>query len=190
SNWGVLDENSASDSDLWIAYVLSEAGRLWHEPGLDQMGRALARTLVEREVRILPRLGPMLLPAPRGFVHGKIVRLNPSYVPFQVIRGLESAGVPGPWRAIRASTLRMFAARATHGFLDDWVAYEPRRGFFADPLFGPIGSYDAIRTYLWADLLHERDPDRARVRGWLTGPLAYFRRYGRVPERNDTTGPP
>src|SRR5262249_34289203 len=31
-SYGVLDANSASDSDLWIAYDLLQAGLLWHEP--------------------------------------------------------------------------------------------------------------------------------------------------------------
>jgi hypothetical protein len=30
-NWGVFDMNSAADSDLWIAYDLIEAGRLWKD---------------------------------------------------------------------------------------------------------------------------------------------------------------
>ena len=30
--WKVLDEHSASDSDVWIAYLLLEAGRLWQRP--------------------------------------------------------------------------------------------------------------------------------------------------------------
>jgi endoglucanase len=187
--WGVLDTNSAADSDLWLAYVLVQAGRLWRDPALDHLGRTLAREVIAREVADLPGLGPMLLPAPQGFVHGKLWRLNPSYVPFQLLRGFESAGVPGPWQKIRASTLRMLAARATHGFVDDWVAYRPRRGFVTDPEFGAIGSYDAIRTYLWAGLLHESDPDRRRLAAWLSGPLAYWRKHGRVPERVDTARP-
>ncbi len=28
--WGVLDTNSAADADLWIAYTLIQAGRLWN----------------------------------------------------------------------------------------------------------------------------------------------------------------
>src|SRR5262249_31915103 len=101
----------------------------------------------------------------------------------------ESAGVPGPWPKIRASALRMFAARARHGFVDDWVAYRPRRGFVTDPVAGAIGSYDAIRIYLWMGLLHESDPDRRQLAAWLNGPLAFWLAHGRVPERIDTANP-
>jgi endo-1,4-beta-D-glucanase Y len=31
SSWGVLDANPASDADVWIAYTLGEAGRLWQQ---------------------------------------------------------------------------------------------------------------------------------------------------------------
>jgi endoglucanase len=129
----------------------------------------------------------MLLPAPRGFVHGRSWRLNPSYLPLQLLRGLESEGVPGPWREIRANTVKMIHARSTLGFIDDWVGYEPRAGFVDDPVRGPVGSYDAIRVYLWHALL---DPgDRAGTQLILDGAYDYWRARGRVPERIDTRRP-
>ena len=30
--WQVLDDNSASDADAWMAYTLLEAGQAWREP--------------------------------------------------------------------------------------------------------------------------------------------------------------
>jgi endoglucanase len=186
-SWGVLDDNSAADSDLWIAYTLVEAGRLWRDPELDGRGRAIIANVVAREVARLPGLGAMLLPAPRGFVHGRSWRLNPSYLPLQLLRGLEREGVPGPWRELRANTLRLIQARATHGFIDDWVGYEPRGGFVSDPVAGAVGSYDAIRVYLWQGLLDRRDRGGARLT--LDGPHNYWRARGRVPERIDTRRP-
>jgi endoglucanase len=181
-SWGVLDDNSAADSDLWIGYTLVEAGRLWDDPELARLGRAVIANVVAREVTRLPGLGAMLLPAPRGFVHGKRWRLNPSYLPLQLLQGLASEGVPGPWREIRANTVRMIRARATRGFIDDWVGYEPRAGFVTDPVRGAVGSYDAIRVYLWDAT---RDDQSLR----LDGAYDYWRVRGRVPERIDTTRP-
>ena len=43
--WRVLDENSASDADLWIAYCLLEAGRLWDVPRYVALGELLATRL-------------------------------------------------------------------------------------------------------------------------------------------------
>jgi endo-1,4-beta-D-glucanase Y len=186
-SWGGLDDNSAADSDLWIGYTLIEAGRLWSDAELTRTGRALLENVVAREVARLPGLGAMLLPAPRGFVHGRSWRLNPSYLPLQLLQGLASEGVPGPWGEIRTNTIRMIEARATRGFIDDWVGYEPRAGFVADPVHGAIGSYDAIRVYLWQALLDPRD--RAGAQLGLDGIYDYWHEHGRVPERIDTRRP-
>ncbi len=185
--WTVLDDNSAADSDLWLSYVLIEAARLWNDPRLRTLGIALSTQLIAREIVELPGLGAMLLPAPRGFVHRSVYRLNPSYLPIPLLDGLSTEGTPGPWRELRVNTLRMIAARARRGFVDDWVAYRGGRGFFTDPERGAIGSYDAIRVYLWAAL--SSAPDRERLLQSLGGPLRYWRAYHSIPERIDTVHP-
>lgn len=188
--WRVLDPNPASDSDLWIAYVLIEAGRLWNEPRYDALGRRIAALVVEREVATLPGLGAMLLPAPYGFVldPDRTWRLNPSYLPPQLLRRLDSAGVPGPWKDIERATLRMVRESSPRGFVPDWVAWEEGR-FLPDPVQGSRGSYDAIRTYLWFGMLPKDDPSRREVRAALAGPLAHLKKHGRLPERIDPLKP-
>src|SRR5580658_2807812 len=52
-SYGVLDPNSASDSDLWIAYDLLQAGRLWREASYTKLGEALAEQIVSKEVTSL-----------------------------------------------------------------------------------------------------------------------------------------
>ena len=46
------------------------------------------------------------------------------------------------------------------GFVADWVSYRrtgPGKGeFIVDPVKGELGSYDAIRAYLWAGLMPVR----------------------------------
>ena len=44
--WTLLDSNSASDSDLWIAWALLEAGRLWQQPQYTETGKALLARIV------------------------------------------------------------------------------------------------------------------------------------------------
>ena len=39
--WQILDPNNASDADLWIAYSLLEAGRLWQLPEYVTLGQNL-----------------------------------------------------------------------------------------------------------------------------------------------------
>ena len=53
---GVLDPNSASDSDLWIAYDLLQAGRLWNEPALYAARRGARRA--DREAGSRRPAGP------------------------------------------------------------------------------------------------------------------------------------
>jgi endoglucanase len=75
----VLDDNSASDADLWIAYTLIEAGRLWHEPCYSTQGQLLAKHLLQGETADLPELGATLLPGALGFTPAPDTwRLNPS----------------------------------------------------------------------------------------------------------------
>jgi len=49
--WQVLDTNNASDADLWIAYSLLEAGRLWDEPAYTQLGQRLLWRIAAQTVR-------------------------------------------------------------------------------------------------------------------------------------------
>ncbi|VED45568.1 Endoglucanase precursor [Raoultella terrigena] len=62
SEWTMLDSNSASDSDLWIAWSLLEAGRLWQMPQYVETGKALLSRIAQEEVADVPGLGPMVLP--------------------------------------------------------------------------------------------------------------------------------
>lgn len=162
-SWGVLDPNAASDADLWIAYDLLQAGRLWHAPEYTALGTALADEVARREVVDLAGLGSMMLPGPKGFVNGGVTRLNPSYLPLPVLRGLAHELHGGPWRALAQNAFKMISATAPRGFAPDWAAWRAGQ-FVVDPGSGDTGSYDAIRVYLWAGLADMADP---LARPWL-----------------------
>lgn len=183
--WRVLDANAASDSDLWIAYVLLEAGRLWRRPALDELGRRMLALIRRQEVVELPGLGSMLLPGPHGFAHADHWRLNPSYLPLPLLRRFAQVDADGPWQALARNTARLLHLCAPHGFAPDWVAW--REGRVAkDPVKGAVGSYDAIRTYLWAGMTHPADPEFRRILATLHGPLALLQRDQPMPESVDT----
>ena len=74
--WGVLDTNSASDSDLWIAYSLMEAGRLWKVRSYQSLGFLLLQRIAREEVAELPGFGEMLLPGRVGFAHSPVWTVN------------------------------------------------------------------------------------------------------------------
>ncbi|KAK47186.1 1,4-D-glucanase [Caballeronia jiangsuensis] len=162
-SFGVMDPNSASDSDLWIAYDLFQAGRLWKEPMYTKLGYALATQIVKQEIVDLPGLGPMLLPGPQGFRVGDITRLNPSYLPLPVLRGLAHEMPDGPWAKLAQSAAKMIRVTSPRGYAPDWAAYQNGQ-FVVDPKNGDVGSYDAIRVYLWAGMASSSDP---LARAWL-----------------------
>jgi endoglucanase len=161
--WRVLDANSASDSDLWIAYSLFEAGRLWCDTAYTSLGRSLAARILREEVTFVPGLGPTLLPGPKGFVDRQTWRLNASYSPIQVLRAIARHSRDRLWNDVVKSSERVILGSAPHGFAADWIRYEPESGFAADKDTRGAGSYNAIRVYLWAGMLSPSDPLHNRL---------------------------
>lgn len=187
-SFGVLDQNSASDSDLWIAYDLLQAGRLWHDASYTQLGRALAAQIAREETTTLPGLGPMLLPGPQGFANGGVTRLNPSYLPLPVLRALAKEMPGGPWARLADNAYKLIKTTSPLGFTPDWAAWQNGQ-FVVDPKEGDTGSYDAIRVYLWAGLASSADP---LAKPWLAavgGMRAKVAQTGIPPEKvSSTTG--
>lgn len=191
--WGVLDTNSASDADLWIAYTLLEAGRLWNERRYTAVGTVMARNIAQRESASLPGLGRTLLPGAVGFhVDTDGWRLNPSYVPLQVMRRLALA-LPeqGEWQAMLETSAKLVHDTAPKGYSPDWAVWRRKTGFGPDDQTKAESAYNAIRVYLWAGMLAPDDPLRANTLAAFR-PLADFvEAHGFPPERVDTqTGMP
>ena len=169
--WRVLDENSASDSDLWIAYDLLQAGTVWQKPEYRQTGKALLENIAKEEVAQLPNVGPVLLPGRvELFAKGDRWVLNPSYMPLPLLCAAGHAAPDGPWKQM-ATALPAWLRRASpSGFAMDWVAYEDetKSSFSAaadpgDPTRTARGSYDAIRVYLWAGMTAKETPGAAML---------------------------
>ncbi len=184
--WRVLDQNSASDADLWIAYALIEAGRLWQRPAYANAGLQLLHLVRKQEVAELPGLGPMLLPGRQGFTGAGRWLLNPSYLPLQLLRRFAEVDPNGPWPEIATSAARLLRESATAGFAPDWIGWDGN-AFVIDPAKGKLGSYDAIRVYLWAGMLDAKDPLRAGLLAKLSGPLRRLEAQGRFAEKIDST---
>ncbi|HEY2468669.1 MAG TPA: cellulose synthase complex periplasmic endoglucanase BcsZ [Terracidiphilus sp.] len=172
NQWGVLDKNSASDADIWMAYTLLEAGKAWNEPRYTKIGTALARNIAAQEVANVPGLGTTVLPGPTGFQHGNSYRVNASYVPLQLVLGLNHFVPDGPWQKVAASIPLLVSDSAPHGFVSDWTEFKTGTGLQAVPT---IGSYDAIRVYLWAGMLDKSTKDRDALLKSLSGMANYLR---------------
>lgn len=184
-NWGVIDPNAATDADVWLAYALLEASRLWSEPAYRAQADALIALIAQHEVMDLPRLGPTLMPAPHGFVLPDRYRLNPSYLAPQPLRRLAAVTGDTLWTAVLASSRRVLLEAAPRAAAGDWVEWRPLRGFLPDEKTGGVGSYDAIRVYLWIGMLDARDPDRRDLLAHYLPVSALFAADGRPPEHID-----
>lgn len=196
-SWDVMDTNPASDADVWIAYALGEAGRMWNERRYRALAALVAARILREETADLPGLGHSLLPAPKGFIAGpKRWRLNPSYMPLQVMQWLASTQPQPQWRAIAESSRDIVIGASPKGFAPDWTLYDAEKGFLPDTEGAEKGQggYNAIRVYLWAGMLHPNAPSRQRVLQALF-PMAHLvREQGFPPETIDiqsgrTSGP-
>ncbi|MCE4059756.1 cellulase [Pandoraea sputorum] len=186
--WGVLDSNPASDADMWIAYALGEAGRLWNVRRYTALGALVARRIASEETDFIPGLGRTLLPAPVGFHPAKdLWRLNPSYVPMQVVRRLAGLFPESGWGQLIASSLKQITLTAPPlGFAPEWAMYRAGRGFDIDPETQGEGSYNAIRVYLWAGMLAPASDDFRALMHAFPGMLKYVAAHGAPPERVNT----
>ncbi len=188
--WRVLDSNSAADADVWMVYALLEAARLWKTPQYRDAALQLLRMIRAREVAELPGLGPILMPAPAGFRKIGSYRLNPSYWPLPVLRRLDAEDPSGPWAAIAKTAVTLMKRISPVGLIPDWMLYQrDKQGGFNlgyDSATGAIGSYDAIRVYLWTGMTPTQEPllpelvkATAGIKPWLLA--------GQVPERVDVS---
>lgn len=188
--WAVQDANAASDADLWFAYSLLEAARLWQRPDYTADARALLARVRADEVVELPGLGPTLLPGPKGFVLPEhLWRLNLSYLPPFLLRRLALDEPKGPWTALLRQLPALLQGGGPHRLAPDWTGYRgtaPARGLVVDDPLGPAqGSYDAIRVYLWAGLTDPSDSLSKPLLAALEGMTRATADLGIPPEKVD-----
>lgn len=184
-NWKVLDGNSASDSDMWIAYTLIEAGRLWSNRTYTALGTSMLPVIAQKEVSVIAGLGGMLLPGTVGFIEKGRARLNASYLPLQLLRRFATVDPQGPWEAMVASTLKLVRTSSPNGFVPDWSGWSAG-SYVADATSMGVGSYDAIRVYLWAGMLPAAEDMRGPLLDAIAGPLKLVRAQGNFNEKIDT----
>ncbi len=183
NDWAVLDTNSASDGDIWIAWSLLEAGRLWNMPDYTRMGKALLSRIAKEEVTTVPGLGSMLLPGKIGFAEKEVWRFNPSYLPPQLAQYFTRYGAP--WTTLRETNLRLLLETAPKGFSPDWVRYQKNKGWQLKPEKTLISNYDAIRVYGWVGMMHDRDPQKARLLARFKPMATLTAKKGLPPEEVD-----
>jgi endo-1,4-beta-D-glucanase Y len=216
--WKTLDPNPAADADVWIAYSLVEAGRLWKKPVYANLGREMMGLVAREEVAELPGFGMMLMPGTTAlFTHKGTWTLNPSYMPLFIFERFSAIQPAGPWGAIAMNIPSLLRQSSRHGFAMDWTDYLPADGFYPAPAPGSdqpspekdqksppksapkndvkpdlppaAGSYDAIRVYLWAGMLGEGQT-RTDMIGAISGMGSYLARHTAPPEKVSEQGIP
>ena len=192
-SWGVLDENSAADSDLWIAYDLLQAGMLWQKPEYTRTGKAQLGIIGREEVAQLPSVGPVLMPGRvELFAKGGRWIINPSYMPLPLLFASSHAAPDGPWRQMATALPDWLRRASPTGYAMDWVVYDDDKLGFSpssdpgDPSRSARGSYDAIRVYLWAGMTAKETPGSAKLLE-IFAPMARLMRND--PEPPETVSP-
>jgi len=192
-----LDAKPESDADVWLAYTLIEAGRLWSNAAYTAMGRGQLALIARSEVADLPGLGPMLLPGPQGFQHDRVSIVNPGDLPLFIFERFAHVDPTGPWQAIAWNIPRVLQQSARHGFAMDRVEYVPGDGFYpatqdpgaADSLQDSGGSYDAMRVYLWAAMIGTGSTQRQILHA-LDGMSGYLAIHNDPPQQVNRYGIP
>jgi endoglucanase len=152
-DWGLKDPNAASDADLWLAYSLLEAGRLWNQPRYTVLGRRILKLVQDHEVVRAGKAGTLLLPGPIGFaLSGDRYRINPSYLPGFQLRYFATVDPGGPWADLWESYLQLAPQVFSRGVAPDLFVVGTNGVVTQDTERTPSGSYDAIRVYLWAGM--------------------------------------
>lgn len=184
-NWKILDKNSASDADLWMAYTLGEAGRLWNDRGYLALSSLLSNRILQDETFEASRLGLVLLPGIHGFVLDENrLRLNPSYLPMQLLKWFATHGEDPRWDALYKSSRKIILEASLGGYAPEWVIFDQKLGRVLqdEAESDGVGSYNAIRVYMWAGMMHGDDPTRQALLEKLLPMGHYIRNHGAPPE--------
>lgn len=191
-SFGVQDDNSAADADLWIAYVLAEAGRLWGVRRYLALAAALRARILDQETLALAPWGRILMPGRTGFAAPGQWRLNPSYAPLFLLRRCATLTGDAVWQEMLHSQSKLLHLCADQGWAPDWVvlqvsgdAVSVRRD--ADHRDDRVGSYDAIRIYLWLALDAADDLQRRELLARYRQTISWLDTHDAPPERIDVT---
>lgn len=149
----VLDQNNATDGDLYILWALLSANARgaplpWVKPQAEYLENAIVSSLLSSTSH-----GVVLKPGVSGFVDGQgIHTLNLSYVLLPLVDELSKSGNhKQQWVSLRDNFLSMsaYAYFGDYGLPADWIDLTDPVGPSRKPEFPARFSYDAVRVPLF-----------------------------------------
>ena len=181
--WGIKDPTSATDADLLIVYDLLEAARLWNAPGYAITARRMMALIARTDVVDSGIAGLVLLPGEAGFNDSdKRFFIDPSYLPGFVMARMADTDPAGPWQRIWDGLVLMLQRYCKMGVAPNLFVVDRQGDLSADTDRPAVGSYDAIRVYLWAGMSGRNSEDLVRQ---FAPFAALVSRLGSPPEQTD-----
>ena len=192
NNWGILDQNFASDADLDAATALILASRRWNRPDYLELARTKLKDLWDNAT-VTGISGASSRPK-RYFLPGPIasfqpaphqVYLNPSYLAPYAFRLFAQADPSRDWLSLVESSYQALEDSAQLSRVklpSDWVVLDLKTGkFSATAATSPLHStysFDAFRVW-WRVALDAAWFDEPRAKAYLSGHLPHLQQLWR-----------
>jgi endoglucanase len=147
--WKMLDFNSASDANLWIAYSLLLMNDKIEESRYKTEALSLIKNIKQYQIKKV-NSKTYLLPAENGFSDKNSLKLNPSYMLFEIFQYLSKYEDDNTWENLIDSS-KYILKKAQFSKLQlhpDWLILNIKNNQFSLDTKKPLFSYDAIRIPL------------------------------------------
>ncbi|MEA1918414.1 MAG: glycosyl hydrolase family 8, partial [Campylobacterota bacterium] len=147
--WKMLDKNSASDSNLWIAHALLLMYERHNHHAYKDEALTLLNAIKTHQIKSVSRQ-LFLLPGEKGFENQETLRLNLSYLIFETFEHFKTYDKDPIWQSLIESSQNQlmhmrFSALALN---PDWLIYNTKNKTSTLELDNAMFSYDAIRIPL------------------------------------------
>jgi endoglucanase len=200
NQWGILDQNFASDGDIDALTALILAGRRWEKPEYINLARAKLKDLWELSTTSINGQN-YLLPGPKiAFQKTDRLELNPSYFAPYAFRLFAQIDPEHDWASLVSSGYALLDQAATISqkqLPSDWIALSRTTGQVQalkapSPITSQYG-FDAYRVW-WRIALDAAWFDAPEARKFLEHSLLPLQQLwetqGKIPAQIDLQGKP
>ncbi len=149
-SWQVIDYNNAADGDVLIAWALYLGWKKWKDPCFEQAAKEIAHS-IRKQLVITKDGSSMILPGYYGFVDGKDLVINPSYIIPNAYKDLSQLDRSKEWKDILACSKRLLEKSRFGLWLlpADWVLLKSDGKTTKLHKKSPRFGYDAWRVFLY-----------------------------------------